>query len=154
MTGTFKGALGAPLFPCHTHCLQGESQPHSAACILSSEVHWAEEGWVGDGDATETGKQSSCSTTIRFPPGSHSNRDLRSQNRVKTAPCPVSLQSVSMGTRREGMEAGQRDCLRHASPSAGAPDRLAPWPSGLQASSGVPRPLRDGGPETRIFTEG
>ena len=52
------------------------------------------------------------------------------------------------------MEAGQRDRLRRASPSAGAADRLAPWASGLQASSGVPRPLRDGGPETRILTEG
>lgn len=59
-----------------------------------------------------------------------------------------------MGTGREGMEAGQRDRLRCASPSAGAADRLAPWASGLQASSGVPRPLRDGGPETRILTEG
>ena len=84
----------------------------------------------------ETEKQSSYSTTIPFPSGSHGNKQTSDpQNRVKIALCPVSLQSVSIGTGREGdggWVAGVpvNLCSRQVSCTWW----LARWSSGLQAS--------------------
>lgn len=93
-----------------------------------------------------------------FPSGSHGNRPQIAKNRVKIAPCPVFLQSVSMGTGREGNGGWVARLAASLHPPQWERQTvLARWSSGLQTSmgsSGMTSPLLDGVSEKTKLTAG
>lgn len=93
-----------------------------------------------------------------FPSGSHGNRPQIAKNRVKIAPCPVFLQSVSMGTGREGNGGWVARLPANLHPrQLETQTVLARWSSGLQTSMGSSRmtcPLLDGVSKKGKFTAG
>lgn len=80
-------SLPAPSIPSHSH-----SQSH-----MDPDIHLGRRGLCVRMEAAAEAEKHPF--PFWFP---WKQTDLSSPNRVKIAPCPVSLQSVSMGTGREG----------------------------------------------------